>query len=274
MFRIILLSLLLSTFCYSQIPVESYRNDILNLSSIEAVSRYWDQLSDIDQKVLLDEKDLIQQDSISTSLMIRTVLLFEYQKENTFKLYKITPVINMAHCMNSLSTKLFWTIIEQYKVVINKIMNNYPAYSLESISLNYYGYSLFKQDLIYDKLISKLQRDISNEKVIEELLASHEKFKKTHSLKEIKELFKWQFQPFKDLKEEGFFEFVTMSDGGLYRKTNYGYLQKLNLVKKKGKYKYYQIEGEPFDWIYKLGKDGSLFLIDNENVLIEYTKLN
>ena len=43
---------------------------------------------------------------------------------------------------------------------------------------------------------------------------------------------------------------------------------------KKNKSKYYQIEGEPFGWIYKLGKDGSLRLMENDAVLIEYTKLD
>ena len=260
--------------CFSQIPVESFRNEISSLKSIDEVSIYWDKLLEIDQNVLLSEKNLIKRDSISTSLMIRTILLFEYQNEYSFKLYKIAPVMNMAHCSNSNSAKLFWPIIEKYKVVINQIMKNYPAYPLESISLNFYGYSLLDQDKIYNKLISKLQNTFSNEELISKLITFHNNFKASHSLKEIKTIFKWQFQPFKEMKEEGFFEFVKMSNGKLYKRTDDGILQKINLISKKDGFKYYQIEGEPFGWIYKLGKNGSLSLLDNDEILIDYTKID
>lgn len=260
--------------CFSQIPVESFRNEISSLKSIDEVSIYWDKLLEIDQNVLLSEKNLIKRDSISTSLMIRTILLFEYQNEYSFKLYKIAPVMNMAHCSNSNSAKLFWPIIEKYKNVINQIMKNYPAYPLESISLNFYGYSLLDQDKIYNKLISKLQNTFSNEELISKLITFHNNFKASHSLKEIKTIFKWQFQPFKEMKEEGFFEFVKMSNGKLYKRTDDGILQKINLISKKDGFKYYQIEGEPFGWIYKLGKNGSLSLLDNDEILIDYTKID
>lgn len=260
--------------CFSQIPVESYRNEISSLKSIDEVSIYWDKLLEIDQNVLLSEKNLIKRDSISTSLMIRTILMFEYQNEYSFKLYKIAHVMNMAHCSNSNSAKLFWPIIEKYKVVINQIMKNYPAYPLESISLNYYGYSLLNQDKIYDNLISKLQNTFSNEELISKLITSHNNFKASHSLKKIKTIFKWQFQPFKDMKEEGFFEFVKMENGKLYKRTDDGILQKINLISKKDGFKYYQIEGEPFGWIYRLGKNGSLSLLYNDEILIEYTRID
>lgn len=263
----------ISAISYCQIPVENYKKEISDLKTIEEVSNYWDQLENIDQKVLIKESNKIKQDSISTSLMIRTVLLFEYQNEKTYQLYKFVPLLNMSHTRNSTSAKLFWPIIEKYKTVISKISESYPSYPLESIGLNYYGYSLLNQDAIYNNLISKLQNNFSNEKLIQELISSHEKFKKIHTYKCIKRLFKWQEQPFKNKIDEGFFSFVKMSDNNLYRVDNYGIIQKLNLLYKKAKFKYYQIEGEPFGWLYKLGKDGSLFLMDNEKVLIEYTKL-
>jgi len=266
--------LFFAEICFSQIPVESYRNEISNSKTIEETNVYWDRLLDIDQKILLNEKDLIKRDSISTSLMIRTILMFEYQNENSFKLYKIAPVMNMAHCSNSNSAKLFWPIIEKYKVVINQIMKNYPAYPLESISLRYYGYSLLDQDKIYDRLISKLQSPYSNEDLVLKLIESHNSFKTTHSLKLKKSIYKWHYQAFKDKKEEGFFEFVKMSDGKLYKRTDYGILQKINLISKKDRFKYYQIEGEPFGWIYKLGKNGTLSLLYNDEILIEYTRLD
>jgi hypothetical protein len=273
--KIFYLSLLLFiNICFSQVPIESYRNEISNLKTIDEVSVYWDKLLDIDQNVLINEKDLIKGDSISTSLMIRTILMFEYQNENSFKLYKITPVMNMAHCSNSNSVKLFWPIIEKYKDVIDQIMKNYPAYPLESISLRYYGYSLLYQDKIYDNLISKLQSTSSNEDLILKLITSYNNFKTSHSLKLRKSIYKWQYQPFKDKKEEGFFEFVKMSDGKWYIRTNYGILQNINLISKKDGFKYYQIDGEPFGWIYKLGKNGSLSLLENDKILIEYTKID
>jgi hypothetical protein len=170
--------------------------------------------------------------------------------------------------------KLFWPIIEKYKDVIDQIMKNYPAYPLESISLRYYGYSLLYQDKIYDNLISKLQSTSSNEDLILKLITSYNNFKTSHSLKLRKSIYKWQYQPFKDKKEEGFFEFVKMSDGKWYIRTNYGILQNINLISKKDGFKYYQIDGEPFGWIYKLGKNGSLSLLENDKILIEYTKID
>jgi len=266
--------LLFAEICFSQIPIENYRNEISNLKTIEETDVYWDKLLEIDQNILLNEKGLIKRDSISTSLMIRTILMFEYQNENSFKLYKIAPVMNMAHCSNSNSTKLFWPIIEEYKVIINQIMKNYPAYPLESISLNYYGYSLLNQDSIYDILISKLQSSYSNEDLVIKLIESHNNFKTTHSLKLKKSIYKWHYQAFKGKKEEGFFELVKMSDNKLYVRTDNGVLQKINLISKKDSFKYYQIEGEPFGWIYKLGKKGSLSLLDNDGILIEYTRID
>jgi hypothetical protein len=44
--------LFFAELCFSQIPVESYRNEISSLKSIDEVSIYWDKLLDIDQNVL------------------------------------------------------------------------------------------------------------------------------------------------------------------------------------------------------------------------------
>ena len=62
----------------------------------------------------------------------------------------------MINCVIQIP-KTILPIIEKYKVVINQIMKTILRIPLESISLNYYGYSLLNQDKIYDNLISKLR---------------------------------------------------------------------------------------------------------------------
>ena len=141
---------------------------------------------------------------------------------------------------------------------------------LESVSLAFYNYSLVNQENIYPKLLSKLEKQ-------EEFLVSEKLFEiyqqtNSNSLKIKKVLGKWKKQSFENLTEEGFFEFVLLSDGAVSVSRD-GRFLKLLLKNTSKSEKLYQIENEPFGWQYKLSKEGNLSLLNEDGkVIIAYSK--
>jgi hypothetical protein len=263
-----------TNFLFAQIPVDEYRKEIINLTSEEQIGNYWAKLIKIDQEILLNTKDSKKIDSISISNMIRTALLFEIHNDKIYKPNNYLPIINLSHNNISDCQIAFWPIIEKCKKtggIIDTFGGIYPAYELESISLTFYSYSLLNQEINYPNLIEKLTL-LSNENVVDNLIVCFEKQKELEKLKVIKVLNKWHIEIFENTFEDGFFEFVKMSDKNIYIRKKER-LQKLICIKSNKELKIYQIENDPFGWTFEYKKDGSLFLKDeNNNTLISYNK--
>lgn len=265
---------ILTLFTNAQIPVKDYELEISNLKTENEIASYWKSIEKIDQEILVAIKDIKRADSISTDNMIKTALLFKIHGDKAYKPYNTVPILNLSHNSVSNNQIVFWSIIEKCEKVGGVIKNfggKYPSYQLESVSMCFYHYSLYKQDSIYSKLANKINQ-LSSKNTVKNLLKSYNDTKKTYKLKEIKVLNKWYLQPFKEMKEEGVFEFVLMSDKNLYLRKKER-IQKLLLTSEKKNSKTYRIENEPFGWHYKLLNDGSLYLLDeNSKVLIEYSR--
>jgi len=259
----------------AQIPVDQYRQEILNLKTNEAIKDYWGKLLKIDQEILVKIKGIANQDSLSIDNMIRTALLFEIHGERIYFPNNIVPIMNLSHNYVGSSQIVFWSIIKKCKKVggvIDNFGGSYPAYLLESVGLTIYNYSFFEQNSKYPTALKKLDA-LTNENVVENLLVAYHDQKKTYKLKEHKVVNEWHKQAFeKLLEDEGTFSFVKMSDKELYIKLSNRF-QKLIPLKSDKNTTIYRIENEPFGWTYAYKKDGSLTLRDeNEKTLISYTK--
>ncbi|MFD0962939.1 hypothetical protein [Pseudofulvibacter geojedonensis] len=268
--------LLIINFSFSQIPIEEYRTEIENLKTEKKINEYWNKLYKIDQDILMNTTNLKIADSISISNMIKTALLFDiygtkgYNPNGTSSHISI---INLTHNYIGESQIAYWPIIKKCAEIggaINSYAGKYPSYELESVTTTFYNYSLLNQEQKYPKLLSKMN-EIKTVNIVDKLLNSFKYQNQMRELFEVKVLHHWQLQSFKNLKEEGVFSFVKMSDNNIYLK-KHGRAQKLELVRNQGKSKIYRIENEPFGWNYIYGEDGSLSLIDDEqNELIKYT---
>lgn len=272
-FILTILFLLSIKIVSAQIPVNEYRNEILNLKTDTDFQIYWDKLYKIDQEILVKLKDTKKSDSLSIDNMIRTALLFEIHGEKVYGPNNIVPIVNLTHNIIGDCQVAFWSIIKKCSKVggvIDRFGGKFPTYQLESVGLTFYNYSFFNQESKYPEAVNKMDA-ATNDNVVNNLLNAFENQKKLYLLKEKKVLNEWFAQPFIDEKEEDTFSFVLMSDDEIYVKKRIN-IQKLLLIQSKNKSKIYRIEKEPFGWTYEYGTDGSLTLKDkNENTLIEYT---
>lgn len=273
---VFLLSFFSLNLCFSQILVENYRDEIKNLKSDTEFENYWKQLLDIDQNILVNTKDHKKADSISSSLMVRTALLFEIHGDKIFKPNIYLPILNLSHNEIGESSIVFWPIIEKCSKVGGIIENFggvFPTYEIECVSLDFYNYSLIeeKNKEKYAELREKLNQ-IKTDNIVTALIESYNYKKKLYTLKEIKSIGKWSLQRIKNEILDESFEFIKMSDNNIYIKQN-NKIQKLIMFKKHKGVKIFKIENEPFGWNYELLKNGTLFLKDDKNeVLIQYTK--
>lgn len=274
---IILLILVLSTSsCYSQIPIEKFRAEIEKLDTEKQISGYWNKLYKIDQEILLNTSDLRKADSISISNMIKTALIFDIHGTkgyNSNGWSAFLTIINLSHNQIGKSQIAYWPIIEKSKEIggaVESFGGKYPAYQLESVSLTFYNYSVFNQEDKYLNLVKKMS-GIKTEDIVNELSKSYEYQNNLRKLSEVAVLDTWNLQNHRDRIEKGEFSIVKMSDNGIYLK-KYGRIQRLKLIKEHKTSRIYRIENEPFDWKYVYGEDGSLSLIDEKNKeLIKYT---
>lgn len=260
---------------YSQFTIDQYRKEISSLESSKDFFNYWESLQAIDQEVLMNvpSGNKIQFDSISTSLMIRTLLMKDIHGAKVFKSNDLMPILNHVHNKIADLSVSFWPILKlclQEGPYIKSIGGGYPAYQLEALSYNFYGYSLFNQDSVYSELLARID-SVSKEVSVEMLVLSYERQKQLTQLKVKETIGEWYQQAFKDKPRESCFQIVKMSDNLWYiNKGNY--LLKLNKIIK-GEELILQIDGEPLGWYYTLGKTNELKLFNKEQInLISYSK--
>ena len=261
--------------CFGQIPIEQYETEIKALGTEDDIESYWNKLIEIDQNILVHERDVFKSDSISIDLMIRTSLLFQIHDTIGYNRFgNVLPVLNLTHSKLGYCQLIYWPIIEKCAAlggVISDLGGKFPAYELESISLHFYNYSLFRQEPKYLNLLNALKgKDIDS--IVPQLVTSFQNQKYFYKLGEQKVIGRWINQPFTNLKEDSSFEIILMADGNYYIKQNQR-LQKLIETKLKRGIRKYKIENEPFGWVYRMDSHGNLVLLDEKgDILISYTK--
>lgn len=275
---ILLITMLSISLGFSQIPMEEYRAEIIQLETEAEVNEYWNDLHRIDQEILVKTSDLKIADSISISNMIKTTLIFDIHGTkgyNSRGFSGFLPILNLSHNYIGQSQIAYWPVIERCAEIggaIESFGGKYPAYQLESVSLTFYNYSLYNQEEKYPSLISKLSA-IETSNIVDELLKAYQQQNELRKLSKVAVLNTWFRQSFKNRIDEGEFSIVKMSDDHLYLE-KYGRIQKLELIKTGATSKLYRIENEPFGWSYIYRDDGSLSLIDDkENDLIKYSQV-
>lgn len=262
----------------AQIPIEKFRQEILQLKSESEKDAYWQKLYNVDQDTLLKlpTNNITAYDSLSTSLMIKTSLMFEIHGKEAYKKNNAVPILNFTHNYISEANLIFWPIINQCLEVggyINTFATGFPAYQLEAISNNFYSYSLSGLQEKYAELVDKIE-GLSKDSIIPKLVKSYQHQKQLRTLDKKETIGQWYVQPFKNLKEDFCFEILKLSDDNIYIKHG-EYLQKLLLLDFDNAIKKYKIENEPFGWYYELNDEKQLKLFDHNNsVLIEYTECN
>ncbi|MFC4632853.1 hypothetical protein ACFO3O_02985 [Dokdonia ponticola] len=250
---------------------DMYGKEISNLRTQEEIDAYWKELERIDQKVLLDERDIATYDSISISNMIRVALLFEVPGKESYLQKGAVPVVALSHNFNKDAHLAYWPVIvkcAEMKGVIHDI--GYPSYPLESFAYVFYDYSVFGQEERYPYLVEKLNKSTGGF-VISQLEVAFKQAKKLRQLTEENIIGSWFIESIKGEKGKRTFEFIKMSDAAVYKKSR-GRLQKL--IQSGTDSKIYTIEKDPFGWYYELSDSGDLRLFDqNDMELITYTKV-
>jgi hypothetical protein len=268
--------LCLATFStIAQIPIKTIRKEVKALKTEEKIEAYWTALETLDQKVLMRVKDQRKYDSISISNMVKAYYLWDYYKEIGFiKNSNVVPILNLSHSAISEANVVYWPILEEYYKLGGGIASfggkNY-SYPLESISLTYFHYSVVKEEQRYPNMLEKLKlagqvyRPIPDR--LNRIFLEQNELRK---LTEIESIGSWQIQPFPDMKEEGCFELLKMSDNNLYLK-KHNRIQKLELIQEGNNSKIYRIETEPFGWTYILSEQNLKLIDESGQALIEYS---
>ena len=260
---------------FGQLSVEKDRTIISNLKTKEDVVQYWDSIYEYDQAVLLTTTNKISYDSIAIKNMIRTALMFKIHGDSSysFKINNTVPILNLSHSNIAGSDVVFFEIIKKCVAeggVIQTFGGAYPAYEIECVSMDFYGYSLLGKDSICNELLKKIPLT-PLDSIIPRLVIIFNEEKRKSFLKEVSVLGSWLEQPFIDLNDDVCFHFVLMSDSIIYLERN-NRLQKLLMISSSEKSTVYKVEGEPFGWSYELFNSGKLHLLNEKNeILINYS---
>ena len=170
----------------------------------------------------------------------------------------------------------FWPILMKQKEVNNSLLM-YPSYQLEGMAGSFYDYSVFGQDSIYDKLISKLNSR-TYLKASDALIKTYLEQKRIYNLSETESIRKWERQRFKhrtETSELGNFELIRMSDSNYYFRIRNERLNELEVIEKNKSSFIFKVKNEPFGWYYTLNNNGELSLHNEKGtILINYKKVN
>ncbi|ADF51586.1 hypothetical protein ZPR_1247 [Zunongwangia profunda SM-A87] len=279
MLRILTLLIIctLSFNCLSQIPTEAYREEIKALKTDDEIADYWKIINELDQEVLLKTEDRFRYDSISVDNMIRTSLLFKIHGNKGYVLISktssaILPIVNLAHNRDAKINLAYWSLIANEEIIKRFKTSLFPSYTLESLSLSAYDYSLVNQESRYAYLLEKLAEMPAEDDLVKRLEKLFSEYKITKDLEVLDVIGEWQNQAFKNQKTGGNFQLVKLADQNFYflRFDSRILLEKIE----KDAVDIFKVSGYPFGWYYTYNEEGELILYDqNDEILIEYSAI-
>ncbi|MFC6859322.1 hypothetical protein [Zunongwangia atlantica] len=266
----------LSFNCFGQIPTEAYREEIKALKTDDEIADYWKKINELDQKVLVKTEDRFKHDSISVDNMIRTSLLFQIHGNKGYVLSTKTsstfvPILNLVHNHDAKMNLAFWSLIANEEI-IKRFKKRYPGYTLESLSLSAYDYSLVNQESRYAYLLEKLAEMPAEDDLVKRLERLFLEYKIRKDLEVLDVIGEWQNQAFKSQKTGGNFQLVKLEDQNFYflRFESRILLEKIE----KDAVDKFKVSGYPFGWYYTYNDEGELILYDqNDEILIEYSAI-
>lgn len=266
-------ALVLFTSCSKKTLLSVYKEEISALKTDQDIKNYWKNLLEQDQNALTIGKYTTKQhDSLTITHMIKSALMIEIHGLENYLPNNSVIEMHYTHNYFGSSQITYWPIIKTCANARGKQkLIQYPAYQLEGISSTFYGYSIYGETNKHQLLLEKLNK-IGSNSVSKDLYKALIYQLKLQKLKEIEVLGIWQLQPFKTMKEDGYFEFVKMNDNNVYYR-KHKRIQKLELIKTSDSVKYYRVEKEPFGWQFVLDQKGHLSLNDETgSILISYSK--
>lgn len=252
--------------CFGQIPIDSLRGLVENLKTEDDFDRYWNELLDLDQQVLVHLNDTREYDSLAIELMIRTSLVAEIHSFDSIGLFNSVPLLNFTHCQNHRAELIFSPIIKYLasfpRGVIHGFGGGYPTYQLEGLALVAYKYSLYGNNEILEPYLSQIKGQNSS-LISLELLKLHQQEKQKYELTTIRIIGKWRNQAIVNTQEDDFFEFALMSDDN-YHVRRRGRIIRLKLKNNKIFKKTFVLEDSLFGFEYELSVFGKLRLLDSK----------
>ena len=273
---VLLIICILSFNCLGQIPTETYLEEIKALKTDDEIADYWKKIHELDQKVLVNTEDRYKHDSISVDNMIRTSLLFQIHGTKGYVLSTKTsstfvPIFNLVHNYDAKMNLAFWSLIT-HEEIIKRFKTSYPGYTLESLSLSAYDYSLVNQESRYAYLLEKLADMPAEDDLVKKLEKLFSEYKIRKDLEVLDVIGEWQNQAFKNQKTGGNFQLVKLADQNFYflRSESRILLEKIE----KDTVYIFKVSGYPFGWYYTYNDEGELILYDqNDEILIEYSAI-
>ncbi|MCC4228983.1 hypothetical protein [Zunongwangia profunda] len=270
--------LLIQSCTYAQIPLKSYKNNITSYSQ-DSLIKVWDSLQYLDQKILLNENDVVKYDSISISNMMKSALLINNFGVNQIEKTNIVPAMNFIHSLNYEEGYAYWPIIAKItsSESIQKNMGGvYPNHILESFFTTMYNYSLLRtEDGVKMELLKKLNTNLKGSitTVPDNLLLVYEKLKSREALIIEKELGEWKVQQLKGIEEANqSFKLLLMNDSEYYIKIH-DRLIPLVFKKEENSGKIFTIKNDIFDWYYKFDGENLSLFNDKNKLLIKYNRI-
>lgn len=255
------------------LPVEEYKNEILALNNKDYYD-YWEKLNNFDQKVVIEAKDYKSYDSLSFVSLIKSALFYELKGDSIFKAPNTYNEFLFIHNQTPKSNLDFWPLLLKQKEIRGEVLM-FPSYQLEGIAGSFYDYSVYGQDSIYDRLLSRLKPN-SEKKISDALIDTYLETKRIQELSIIEKVGAWHRKRFKhELYEapKGNFELLRLSDDGYYMRFNKSRFKPIEIIEKIDGNLKFKPKYEPFGWYFLLDNDGNLSLLnEKDNLLIAYKK--
>lgn len=274
----IFIILLLSSSCNNKIeldlPIEEYKKEIEALNRKDYYD-YWEKLNNFDQKVVIQAKNYKSYDSLSFVSLIKSALFYELKGDSIFKVPNTYNEFFFIHNQIPKSNLDFWPLLLKQKEIRGEVLM-FPSYQLEGVAGSFYDYSVFGQDSIYDKLLSKLKPN-SEKKISEALIDTYLETKRIQELLIIEKVGAWHRKRFNNelyKAPKGNFELLKLSDDGYYIRFNKSRFKPIEIIKKTDGSLKFKIKHEPFGWYFILDNNGNLSLLnENDTILVEYKKV-
>lgn len=255
------------------LPIEEYKNEIQALNSKDYFY-YWEKLNDFDQNVVLEAKNYKSYDSLSLVTLIKSALFYELKGDSIFNAPNTYNEFFFIHNHIPKSNLDFWPLLLKQKELTGKLLM-FPSYQLEGLTGSFYDYSVFEQDSIYDKLLSKIKPN-SDKTLSKDLIDTYLETKRIQKLSVKEQLGIWHRKRFKTESYDspkGNFELLKLSDNSYYLRFNKARFKPVKIIEKNDKSLKFKPKHEPFGWCFLLDNEGHLSLINEKgDLLIAYKK--
>lgn len=253
----------------AQFPIEEYRTEVKALSSKSQVQKYWKQIRELDQAVMVAE-DLGNHDSIIQVNLIKATLMIEVHGLEFLDLNVMAPVTVYIHNNDIGSVLNYW----RYAALGDSVLSakrkekglrggTSPSYVAEGACLLLYDYSVMMNE---DSLTQVVYKSLNVKAPIpsaEKLVDCYVKNQSLQKLSFVKTIGSWNRMDGKE--KNGIFRIWTDKDGNCYWKADDmpTIIKPLSHSLLNGEV-VYKFNDDFLGWYYKENKSGDLELVNEQ----------